>query len=258
MKQLFAIVICIVALSGCGKKSVSQPPADKQGAAKARVMELYELCKASRNSEAAAYMLYTGHDKSRTGKDVMHYDVDKEDVDVTCDTIKRITQSESHKFESAEITPMQDGELVTWTVESGYPDAGAKWHFQLFFFDGAYVLARLPKYATVLRPTPEDSESTPEIKSGPVDGGIMNDKAIRLVQPPYPAIARSAKVSGEVRVSVVIDENGNVISATPVSGNPLLQGAAKQAALASKFSPTKVDGRAVKVRGVIIYRFTPQ
>ena len=90
----------------------------------------------------------------------------------------------------------------------------------------------------------------------PISGGVLNGRAVRLVTPPYPAIARSAHASGSVQVQVLIDENGNVISASAVSGHPLLRAAAVAAARASKFSPTKLSGQPVKVNGVIVYNFT--
>ena len=105
-------------------------------------------------------------------------------------------------------------------------------------------------------PPPPPPKPTPP--KAPISGGVLNGKAVRLVQPPYPAIARSARASGQVRVQIVIDENGNVISATPVSGHPLLQGAAVSAARSSKFTPTKLSGMPVKVSGVIIYNFVAQ
>ena len=91
-----------------------------------------------------------------------------------------------------------------------------------------------------------------------ISGGVMNGKAVHLVTPPYPAIARSAHASGAVQVQVLIDENGNVVSAHAVSGHPLLQAAAVAAAHASKFTPTKLSGQPVKVNGVIIYNFVAQ
>ena len=105
-------------------------------------------------------------------------------------------------------------------------------------------------------PPPPPPKPTPP--KAPISGGVLNGKAVRLVQPPYPAIARSAHASGQVKVQIVIDENGNVISATPVSGHPLLQGAAAAAARQSKFTPTKLSGMPVKVSGVIIYNFVAQ
>src|SRR5882762_2477413 len=92
----------------------------------------------------------------------------------------------------------------------------------------------------------------------PISGGVLNGKAVRLVQPQYPPIARSAHASGQVSVQITIDENGNVISAHAVSGHPLLQAAAVGAARASKFTPTKLSGQPVKVNGVIQYNFVAQ
>jgi len=92
----------------------------------------------------------------------------------------------------------------------------------------------------------------------PISGGVLNGKAVRLVQPQYPPIARSEHASGQVSVQITIDENGNVISAHAVSGHPLLQAAAVGAARASKFTPTKLSGQPVKVSGVIIYNFVAQ
>jgi len=86
-------------------------------------------------------------------------------------------------------------------------------------------------------------------------GGVLNGKATNLVKPPYPAAARAVRAEGAVNVQVTIDESGNVISASAVSGHPLLRAAAVQAARSSKFSPTMLAGQAVKVTGIIVYNF---
>jgi TonB family protein len=88
-----------------------------------------------------------------------------------------------------------------------------------------------------------------------ISGGILNGKATNLVKPSYPAAAKAVRAAGAVNVQVTIDESGNVISATAVSGHPLLRAAAVQAARQSKFSPTMLSGQAVKVTGVIVYNF---
>lgn len=105
---------------------------------------------------------------------------------------------------------------------------------------------------------PPPPKPTPTPRTAPISGGVLNGKAVRLVTPPYPAIARSAHAGGQVTVQVLIDENGNVIAAHAASGHPLLQAAAVQAARASKFTPTKLSGQPVKVNGVIIYNFVAQ
>jgi protein TonB len=104
-------------------------------------------------------------------------------------------------------------------------------------------------------PPPPPPKPTPH---APISGGVLNGKAVHLVQPPYPPIARSAHASGQVVVQVLIDENGNVVAAHATSGHPLLQAAATNAARASKFTPTKLSGQPVKVNGVIIYNFVAQ
>lgn len=88
-----------------------------------------------------------------------------------------------------------------------------------------------------------------------IAGGVLNGKAIALPRPVYPAIARAAHASGTVLVQVVIDEEGNIISAHAVSGHPLLQAASVAAAREAKFTPTTLYGQPVKVTGVIQYNF---
>ena len=91
-----------------------------------------------------------------------------------------------------------------------------------------------------------------------ISGGVLNGKAISLPKPAYPPIAKQAHASGTVVVQVVVDEKGNVVSARPVSGHPLLQAAAVSAARGAKFSPTKLNGKPVRVTGVITYNFTEE
>lgn len=107
-----------------------------------------------------------------------------------------------------------------------------------------------------------DEPPPPEVKPtpprAPISGGVLNGKAISLPKPGYPPIARAAHASGTVVVQVLIDENGNVVSAHAVSGHPLLQAAAVGAAKQARFSPTKLSGQPVKVTGVIQYNFVSQ
>ncbi|HVG31598.1 MAG TPA: TonB family protein [Pyrinomonadaceae bacterium] len=107
-------------------------------------------------------------------------------------------------------------------------------------------------------PPPPAPDPTPKKPTAPISGGVLNGKAISLPKPQYPAIARTARASGQVTVQVTIDENGSVISARAVGGHPLLQAAAVAAARGARFSPTKLSGQPVKVTGVITYNFLPQ
>jgi protein TonB len=108
------------------------------------------------------------------------------------------------------------------------------------------------------KPTPKPTVApTPPPVPKTVSGGVVNGKAVNLVKPPYPPAAKAVRASGAVNVQVTIDENGNVISASAVSGHALLRSAAESAARSSKFSPTMLSGQKVKVTGVIVYNFAP-
>jgi len=91
-----------------------------------------------------------------------------------------------------------------------------------------------------------------------IEGGVLNGKASSLPAPQYPAIARSAHATGDVQVRIVIDENGNVVDAMPISGHPLLRAAAEAAAKQAKFTTTRLNGEPVVVTGVLVYNFVAQ
>lgn len=88
-----------------------------------------------------------------------------------------------------------------------------------------------------------------------INTGAINRKATSLVKPAYPPAAKAVRASGAVHVQVLIDEQGNVVSAAAVSGHPLLRAASVQAARESKFVPTLLQDQPVKVSGIIVYNF---
>jgi TonB family protein len=86
------------------------------------------------------------------------------------------------------------------------------------------------------------------VKGGP-------GEVITKVQPVYPAIAKQANASGEVRVEVIIGENGRVISAKAVSGHLALRSAAEDAAWKWVFKPTEAGGKPVQVKSTLSFIF---
>lgn len=106
---------------------------------------------------------------------------------------------------------------------------------------------------------PGVSQATPRpIPPKTISGGVLNGKATSLPQPAYPPIAKAAHASGSVSVQVLVDESGNVLTASAVSGHPLLKQSAVQAARQAKFRPTLLSGQPVKVTGIIVYNFAAQ
>lgn len=110
----------------------------------------------------------------------------------------------------------------------------------------------------------DNSAPSPSLEQGStssgttISGGVLNAKATSLPKPAYPPLAKQAGATGTVVVQVLVDERGNVVTANAVSGHPLLRPLAVAAARQAKFSPTKLSGKPVKVRGVIQYNFTPE
>jgi protein TonB len=107
-------------------------------------------------------------------------------------------------------------------------------------------------------PPPPAPKPTPEPKKTVVSGGVLNGKAVSKPPPAYPPIAKAARAQGTVTVQILVDESGRVVSASAVSGHPLLQQAAVAAARQARFSPTLLSGQPVKVSGVITYNFVLQ
>lgn len=117
----------------------------------------------------------------------------------------------------------------------------------------------------VVEPGPPPPPATPRATPTPAPtprreplalSTLITSKIVHKPVPPYPAAARAAGIGGSVAVNILVDEQGQVVSARAASGNPLLQHAAVQAARQARFTPTVLNGHPVKVTGVITYNFT--
>lgn len=85
--------------------------------------------------------------------------------------------------------------------------------------------------------------------------GVIRSSAVNKAVPDYPVKAKEEKISGDVSVEIVIDEDGNVVETKIVKGPEILQAASVEAAKKWKFEPTTVDGKRVKVAGILTFRF---
>jgi len=89
-------------------------------------------------------------------------------------------------------------------------------------------------------------------------GGVLQGFAIHKEQPRYPDAAKAARLSGAVFIKVVIDEVGKVTDATIICGADLLAVESREAARKWRFKPTMVEGKPVKVQGILTFNFTLQ
>ncbi|MEO8073040.1 MAG: TonB family protein [Acidobacteriota bacterium] len=165
---------------------------------------------------------------------------------------------------NVQVTIDEDGNVTSANAISGHPllrsaavDAARQAKFTPTQLSGQAVKVTGVIIYNFTPATSADPAQPPmSVSEGNISGGIVNGKAKNLAIPAYPAAAKAVGAEGAVNVQVTIDENGDVVSASSVSGHPLLRQAAETAAFASKFKPTLLNGQAVKVTGIIVYNFT--
>jgi protein TonB len=87
-------------------------------------------------------------------------------------------------------------------------------------------------------------------------GDVQMAKLVRKVIPEYPPIARSARISGVVRVIGTIGKDGTIQNLQVVSGHPMLTRAALEAVRQWIYKPTLLNGNAVEVIAPIEVTFT--
>lgn len=82
-------------------------------------------------------------------------------------------------------------------------------------------------------------------------------KVVTNPRPDYISVARGRRYPVPVKLAVEIetDEAGNVTTARFIGFDPAFKSVTEKAALGAKLRPTIVDGRAVKVKGVIAHEF---
>lgn len=93
------------------------------------------------------------------------------------------------------------------------------------------------------------------INQPPVFNKELDKAIISKPNPVYPSAARSRRLSGTISVSVVVDENGRVLTATASPPIPFLTEAALEVSYEAWFNPTIVDGMPVVAQGIISYQF---
>jgi TonB family protein len=109
-----------------------------------------------------------------------------------------------------------------------------------------------PKPAPAAETEASNNTSQPKLRSA-----VMAEVLTR-VQPVYPTIARTQKITGKVEVEVEVNDKGDVIRAKAVSGPNLLRLSAEQALMKWKFKPATVDGMNVPSKASISVNFNVQ
>lgn len=91
--------------------------------------------------------------------------------------------------------------------------------------------------------------------TGPLEVGSLVPYATKRNTPAYPSIARNMRLTGIVKVDVIVDEEGKVIEVQNADGPTLLQNAAAEAVRKWKFKPFTRDGEPVRALGFVSFNF---
>ena len=93
---------------------------------------------------------------------------------------------------------------------------------------------------------------------GPVriGGSVVQANLIRMVQPVYPPIAKTAHISGTVVLHAIISKDGAIEQLEYVSGPPLLMRNAMDAVRQWRYKPTLLNGEPVEVDTTVSVVFT--
>lgn len=89
-----------------------------------------------------------------------------------------------------------------------------------------------------------------------VGGDVQMAKLVRKVIPEYPLLARSARISGVVRLIGIVGKDGAIRNLQLVSGHPMLARAALEAVRQWIYKPTLLNGQPVEVIAPIEVSFT--
>ncbi len=89
-----------------------------------------------------------------------------------------------------------------------------------------------------------------------VSQGVAEGQLVTKVTPPYPPMAKMARVQGSVVLQAVISKKGNIENLRVISGHPMLVQAALDAVKQWRYRPYLLNGEPVEVETQITVNFS--
>jgi len=99
------------------------------------------------------------------------------------------------------------------------------------------------------------SHGTSPVSSFPVGGDVRPPRLLKSFAPVYPSLARTQRVSGDVKVDALIDATGQVEAVKVLTGPLLLQRAAVEAVKQWKYTPGVLDGKPTAMHITVVLQF---
>ena len=181
--------------------------------------------------------------------------VDDRDLLIVKTRGKGVPETKNNKFPIVETYREQiDGRYwfptYSYADEELIFDEGGSLHIRMKVRYTDYAEARATLKVTEIG---EDENPTAGNEAAPIEGGLLNSKALSLPQPKLTEEAKRQKESGKITVSVLVDENGKVVSAKAMNGAAVLREIAEEAARQTTFKPMTQDGIVVRVKGQLVF-----
>ena len=104
-----------------------------------------------------------------------------------------------------------------------------------------------------MAPPPPKPTAPTRVKQG---GNVTAASILNQTRPVYPALARQARIQGNVVLHAIIDKDGKVAQLEVISGHPLLVQSALDAVKQWRYKPTLLNGDPVEVDTTITVTFT--
>ena len=89
-----------------------------------------------------------------------------------------------------------------------------------------------------------------------VSQGVSQGLIIKKVQPPYPPLARQARIQGQVILQAEISKDGTIENLRLISGHPMLAPAAIEAVKQWRYKPYLLNGEPVAVETTVMVNFS--
>lgn len=151
----------------------------------------------------------------------------------------------------AENKPAEIIKSVETTAAANPTDAASKSRTRLVEKPTQITIAKVEN--KVEAPTGESVEAK---NLSPLQVGSLVNFATQKTNPVYPTMAKNMRLTGVVKIDLVIDENGLVAEVQNLSGPAMLQRAATDAVKKWKFKPFTRDGQATKATGFVSFNFS--
>jgi len=114
------------------------------------------------------------------------------------------------------------------------------------------VVPRPPVVRTEPKPAAEVAPAIQRYREG---GNFKLGALLHRAEPPYPAMAKAARVSGMVELECVVGVDGRVTEVKVKGGNPLLIRAAVDAAWQWVYAPSKLNGTPIEIITKLTFTF---